>query len=314
MGNSYTNALARLKEQLKPISEEYKKPVMFFWIDAMISYVRYGVTPNEYVGFQFYKKSALEKSRFYTARHSRRYEKLLNAPEHYDLFWDKAKFNAIFSDFVHRDWLLCESGGLEIENFLSSHNKVLVKPTDKSSSKGIHVYAGETAEQLIQSQCLLEEFVVQHHLISELNPSSVNTIRMYTMLDSRGEPHVLTATLRVGGKNAEVDNFHSGGVGYPIEIETGIIKGAGADIMGRRFLFHPSTGVKVIGFQIPNWEGLLRFVYSACRVLPRARLIAWDVAVLENGFEMIKGNYDGDPGLLQTPSGEGQRTKILAFK
>lgn len=205
-------------------------------------------------------------------------------------------------------------GEQQIKEFLSSHAKVLVKPTDKSSGKGIHLYAEESIEQLVQAHYLLEEFVIQHHSISELNPSSVNTIRVYTMLDSNKEPHILTASLRVGGKNAEVDNFHSGGVGYPIDIESGVIKEAGADIIGNRYLFHPGTNVKVIGFQVPNWKELTKFVFSACCVLPNARLIAWDVAVLEDGFEMIEGNYDGDPGFMQTPSNEGMLQRIRTWK
>ena len=40
-------------------------------------------------------------------------------------------------------------------------------------------------------------------------------------------------------------------------------------------------------------------------MIPRARLVAWDIAVLENGFEMIEGNYEGDPGVMQAPSKNG---------
>lgn len=95
------------------------------------------------------------------------------------------------------------------------------------------------------------------------------------MLDGKGIPRILTASLRVGGKGSEVDNYHSGGIGYPIDVTTGIIKAAGADIMGVRHLFHPATNVKVLGFQIPNWDGLVTFVFDACTVIPTARLIAW---------------------------------------
>ena len=111
MDNAYTNALHRLQRQIAPIAREYEKSVFYFWADALLAYIVYGVTPNEYIGFQFYKKNSLEKKRFYTARHSKKYEKLLNAPENYNSFWDKVKFNTIFCDYVQRKWIFCEVGG-----------------------------------------------------------------------------------------------------------------------------------------------------------------------------------------------------------
>lgn len=182
-----------------------------------------------------------------------------------------------------------------------------------SSGHGIHVYKGETVDELIEQSCMLEEFVEQAQELSTLNPSSVNTVRVYTVLDKKGDAHILSASLRVGGKGSEVDNYHSGGVGYPIDPETGVIMAAGADILGRRYLYHPGTGAKTIGFEIPRWEQLKSFVFSACTVTPKARLIAWDIAVLTDGFELIEGNYDGDPGFMQTPSGEGQLITIKEY-
>lgn len=146
--------------------------------------------------------------------------------------------------------------------------------------------------------------------LSKLNPSSVNTVRVYTMIDSGGHPHVLTASLRVGGRDSEVDNYSAGGVAYPIDPETGVIFAPGIDMMGDRYLFHPGTNAKVIGFQIPRWKELISFTFDACKVLPAVRLIAWDVAVLENGFEMIEGNHDGNLDLMQSPSGKGQLSII----
>lgn len=314
MFNSYKNALIRLNRQIEPLTQYYGKSKFFFFFHAFLDHIRYGVTPNQYIGYRFFAKSPLEKERFYTFRHTKKYEALLNDSEYSCTFWDKPLFNKTFHDFVHRDWLLCEEGcELSIKKFIESHKKIIVKPVDLSSGRGIHVYAGDNIDDLIWQHCLLEEFVNQSLEMNKLNPSSVNTIRIYTILDSKSIPHILSASLRVGGKGSDVDNYHSGGVGYPIDVETGVIKSAGADIMGIRHLYHPSTGVKVIGFEIPHWKECVEFVQRACFVVPVARLIAWDVAILENGFEMIEGNYEGDPGLMQAPSGEGLLKKIIEF-
>ena len=123
----------------------------------------------------------------------------MNDPKYYDTFWDKEKFNAAFRDFIHCGWIYCADATEEqIKDFLNSHEKAMVKPTSASSGKGIHVYKSEPAAELIESKALLEEFVIQHHKMSELNPSSVNTIRVYTILDKSNTPHILSASIRVG--------------------------------------------------------------------------------------------------------------------
>lgn len=314
MIKNYLDALKRMSIQLTPISEYYNCSKYSLWFDALWAHITYGVTPNQYIGYQFYKKSRLERKTFYTYRHAKKYEKILNSPKYYDFFWNKAKFNMLFKDFIKRDWVLCEKGKeSEIQSFINSHDKIIVKPTNASSGKGIHIYQNESISSLINAQALLEDFVIQHHSISKLNSSSVNTIRVYTILDKSGKPHILTASLRVGGKGSEVDNYHAGGVGYPIDIKTGVIMGAGADIMGKRYIYHPGSQTKVVGYKIPNYQGLVQFVFNAIKVCPQSRLIAWDIAVLEDGFELIEGNYDGDPGFMQTPSGEGQLKIIKSY-
>lgn len=311
---SYTNGLKRLTKMLVPVAEHYGKPKLYFWLDALGANIRWGVTPNQYIGYRFYQKSRLERAEFYTHRQHYRYEALLNDRKYYDTFWDKEKFNLAFREFVHRDWLFCAGATEEeVNTFLQRHEKVMVKPTSASAGKGIHVYAGESPADLIRSGVLLEEYVKQHHRMAELNPSCVNTVRLYTILDRDGTPHILSASIRVGGAGSEVDNFHSGGVGYPLDAEHGVVMAAGRAMTGERYLYHPGTGAKMIGFEVPEWDKLVAFVFKATQVIPSARMIAWDVAVLEDGFEMLEGNYNGDPGFMQTPSDTGKKREILKY-
>ena len=309
----YKVAFNKLLKSLDPIATKYHTSKIRILWDAAYSALRYGVTPNQYIGFQFWRCSSIEKKLFYTARDQNKYDKQFNDPAHYDDFWNKVKFNQKFTDFIKRDWLFAPDHTIEeIDEFLQSHPKIIIKPTNLSSGRGIEVYRGQfSPQECQQSGILLEEFCHQHHEMTRLNPSSVNTVRMYTILDQAGTPHIISVMIRIGGSNAEVDNYHAGGVGYPVDTETGYVCGPGYDINGNSFYVHPSTGEKVIGFEIPNYNELVRFVFDATAVVPTARLIAWDVAVLEDGFEFIEGNYDGDSGFMQTPSKTGKRFDIL---
>lgn len=107
----YINGIKRLSKGFGPIADEYKIPVAVLWLSAFAAHIKYGVTPNEYLGYRFYEKNAIARKKYYTFRHAKKYEKILNDSALCDSFWDKAKFNTVFKDFVKRDWLLCEPGG-----------------------------------------------------------------------------------------------------------------------------------------------------------------------------------------------------------
>lgn len=124
----------------------------------------------------------------------------------------------------------------------------------------------------------------------------------------------MCASIRVGGKGAEIDNYHAGGVGYPIDIASGIVFKPGVDIMGNRCLFHPSTQAKVVGFQIPRWKELKQFVAEAAMVYPQVSQVAWDIAVTDNGFELIEANLQGNSGFMQAPSEEGKLRIIERYR
>lgn len=289
-------------------------------MDAAKCYLRYGVTPNEYTSWRFYELSHLARTRFYTARDSSKWEARFNNPDYADYFNQKHLTNKLFSDFIRRDWIYTEDSTIDtIHEFLATHPKVIAKPVGLSSGRGIHVVHDENIDELKSSGYLLEEFIIQHSKMATLNQSSVNSVRVYTLsllnmaenISDEAKTLFLSASIRVGGVGAEVDNFHAGGVGYPIDLETGIVSAAGTTIAGEKVLFHPGSGKKVVGFEVPNWNELKRFVVKLDQVVPEARLVAWDVAILENGFELIEANYDGDPGFMQAPSQTGLKKIIV---
>ncbi len=314
MSNRVIVAIKRMDKSLEPICKKYGKSKMFFWVDAFFARLKYGLTPSDYIELEFYKLRGIERKEYYVARHKIKFEKLLNSAETADIFWKKQEFNKAFSDFVKRDWLYTPDATVEeIEEFLNKHPRVIVKPAALYGGTGIHIYNGEPAEQLKAEKCLLEEVIVQHSKMSSLNDTSVNTIRVYTILDRENTPHMISAALRVGRKGAEVDNFHSGGVSYPVDEKYGVVSGAGYNLACERFIYHPGTETKVVGFEIPNWNELKEFVFSAAKLFPQARLIAWDAVVLEDGFELIEANYSGCLRVMQEPMREGKLKFIKKY-
>ena len=310
----YTNALKRLLRQLDPICDKYKTLKLFFLIDAAYCYVRHGSSPRDYINYQFYKLKNNEKKKFITMRGTKKIEKIFNDPKNAECFNNKFKFNENFKKFVKRKWIYAPvKTDKEIIQFINSTDKVIVKPIDLSSGRGVYKLdvnkikdVEKFCREVKESKSLIEEFILQHEEINKLNITSVNTIRIYTIIDNLGKCNIIYAALRVGGGNASVDNFHNGGVGYVLDIKTGVVKKQGINIDGEEYIRHPSSGILMLGYQIPNWNELIIFVSDAAKVFPKSRYIGWDVAITRDGFEMIEGNYMADPGFLQALDKEGK--------
>ena len=152
-----------------------------------------------------------------------------------------------------------------------------------------------------QTYLLLDECIKQDSCMSFGN-KSVNTIRVYTIIDTCGKAHVVQTILRVGVGDSVVDNYCSGGYIYPVDIKSGRVDntgwGHGADYSG--IMIHPGTDIKMLGYQIPYWNDVKRYSCSLAEHLPEVRCVGWDIVVADNPchVDFIEGNHDAHSGML----------------
>lgn len=96
------------------------------------------------------------------------------------------------------------------------------------------------------SEAVIEEYLDQHPVLSEMNPTSVNTYRLCVLQGHDGMSRTLFGYLRMGRGGAIVDNQSSGGIVAPIDLETGI---AGCAIDGlptrETYPVHPDNGAAI---------------------------------------------------------------------
>ena len=270
------------QEKLREIARSNQIPYFLLKWDCRISRLLDGANPAQYIAFKFYKLRGRERQSYY-------------APE---------------------------ATEEELLSFLSRHEKILLKPVQLTQGQGIRLLSTEDTAQgpeafyrkAQQDKLLLEAFLIQHEELSAVNPSSVNTVRICTVRDRAGEVHVIGASLRGGGAGSVVDNLHADGVQYPIDVESGLIIRGGVKFNGERDVYyHPSTGLKMIGLQIPNWELILDTVKEAGKVLPHIRYVGWDVAVTADGCELIEANVrQGSNGMQQ--DGVGKYRLIMKYR
>jgi len=211
---------------------------------------------------------------------------------------DKIEFNQIFSDFLGREWIDLRKTDEESFNvFIKNHKIVFAKPTTQFGGKGILRIETDSIdnpsalyEQLISEKKYdVEQQIVQHHKMNLLSDSSVNSLRITTLL-VEDTVHVLYSLVRISDGHSFVDNISSGGMYCPIDALGKISADAFCDSKITYFNRHPETNTVFKGFEIPYFAEAIALVTEAALRVIEIRYIGWDVAITENGPVLIEGN------------------------
>lgn len=70
---------------------------------------------------------------------------------------------------------------------------------------------------------IMEQLIVRNEGIAKVNPSSVNNIRVITMVDRNGEVYIINTLAKFGGGAVCISNTMGGGCCCHIDEKTGII-------------------------------------------------------------------------------------------
>ena len=279
---------------------------VLLFLDILWCNLVYGTFDEDYIRFQFYRKNARERRRWYTGCLNYYWMMdILYDKYAIDVFDNKNLFDKVFKKYMkHETLYLAESTEDEVRAFIDKHGEVIVKPADGALGVGIYKLKSSDIDgvnKVVNSisageKLILEQLIVQHPCMEKLNPTSVNTIRVISMLDRKGEPHILNTVAMLGADRGCVSNTHSGGCLCHIDSETGIIDHLGSDVSGNTYLKHPVTNVVLPGYQLVNWGGVCNYVKQLAKVVPTARYIGWDIVILEEGYDVIEGNIHPGPG------------------
>ena len=283
------------------------------WKDEIYCALRFGCSPDDFFRYEFYKKSDFERDKFITYKRSQNIIRKYNDKEKNFIFDDKSEFNKWFKDYIKRDWIdLRTANRKDFESFLRKHGKAILKPVKGGQGRDIfilHTRDSETFEFERYRDYIAEELLIQDKKMKKLNPSSVNTVRVLTF---KGK--IIACALRIGGDNSVVDNLHSNGVCAHLDLKTGVIDALCIDNKMQKYLYHPKTGIKLVGFCVPHWKEIRHIVLQASSLVPEVQYVGWDVAVLENGAAIIEGNRDPGHSVVQMIVQSGLYNKIRKYR
>ena len=147
----------------------------------------------------------------------------------------------------------------------------------------------EKAIRPIQGDIVVQRPLKQHKALSAINESSVNTIRVLSLLQEDGTK-IYSCILRMGVGDSKVDNASSGGITCGIT-EEGKLKKLAYKPSGAVFEKHPTSGLAFEGYEIPGFAEVRKMVEKAHPMVPHFRLVAWDFAINQEGQPvMIEAN------------------------
>jgi len=181
--------------------------------------------------------------------------------------------------------------GIMVESFRIKNNRTTYKNL-------------ETIElfRLYKKDFIVQELVEQSSAMKELNPSSLNTLRLMSYLKPDGV-HILSSVIRIGQPGHHTDNFSGGGIVCGIDPK-GNLKHKGYSKNGNVYT-ETHTHVSFKGFQIPNYSKVLDMVKTMHPKVPYFKFISWDIGINDNEFPVFieYNTYYQDVDLHQITNG-----------
>lgn len=163
------------------------------YLDILYSSLVFGSTFSEYFLYRFNVKTYAERRTFVTTYSKQMdFTRIINNKKDCEIFNNKYKTYLKFNEYYCRDAILVNSSEdyAVFCQFVKKHAQFVYKPINDSHGNGVKLIDSlnydcieSVFKDIIQGgECMLEERVIQVAEISALNPSSVNTVRIPSVL------------------------------------------------------------------------------------------------------------------------------------
>lgn len=138
---------------------------------------------------------------------------------------------------------------------------------------------------------IVEENIIQSTQLSQINPSSVNTLRVVVQ-NINDEMQIKTCILRMGRQGKEVDNSAQGGISINVDLNSGrFAQSATAEHGAGTIPQHPDTKYVFNGNGINDWDNVKSQIESIANKLSDFKDIALDIAITKDQVILVEFNF-----------------------
>ena len=307
----------RLNKHIDIIQKNTGKSRFSIKWDMMWNFLTRGTGYTDYFRCNFIELSNKEKDTFATAKRFYKLLAYLNSEEYIVVLSDKLIFNELFREYLKRDFInLRVSSAADLKEFLKDKTTVVAKETHGEGGHGITKYKVADIkdvdalykELVSKDQLLVEDAIIQHEDLNQINPYVVNSFRVITLYKD-GKARMIANALRINQDDAEVigctnDLYFS--IGEDGRIDSNVV-----DDYGNVYETHPMTGKRFSDVLIHGVKEAFEMCEEAHKRIPQVRYIGWDVAFSVNGPLLVEGNEYPGYGLVQHFKLKDKRTGHL---
>lgn len=160
---------------------------------------------------------------------------------------------------------------------------------------------------------LFQEVIRMHPEVVKRVGPGVSTVRVIVLVEEDG-PTIAQAVWKVIGGDAIADNnWREGNLLADIDLETGtvtrLVRGRGPNM--EELVDHPTTGERVVGFELPHWAEVLELTRRYSTIAHKVRFQGWDIAICEEGPKVVEFNVGSAVSLMQHARAEGFGTAMF---
>lgn len=179
-----------------------------------------------------------------------------------------------------------------VQLIISYDDKVIIKPsTDTSSGKNVRILDTNISSAEIKNilklygdNYVVQVLVEQSLVTSQLNPTSLQTMRINTLL-LNGECTAIKSTMRCGGVGQIVDNLNAGGFMVGISSD-GRLNRLGYSFDGQ--IHNQTNGFKLHDIIIPNFKNVVNTAIKChIKYLPNCSFVAWDFSLTKDNKPIL---------------------------
>jgi hypothetical protein len=221
-------------------------------------------------------------------------------------FNDKNYYSLLFPTIKQPEVLARNIGGVFVDadyklisvkrviELISSEDEVICKPSLESGS-GRRIQFWNYSKDVLEIESflnnrtefdyILQKIIHQHDDLNKIHSSSVNSLRIVSLLMQDGV-YILSSNLRMGVGAGRVDNVTAGGISCGINSDGSLKKYATAYYSGEKFDRHPQ-GLVFEGFKVPSYDQAINLVREAHPLIPHFRLVSWDIAIDKDGNPIL---------------------------
>jgi glutathione synthase/RimK-type ligase-like ATP-grasp enzyme len=227
--------VASVLERAKESSAQHDKWMPAVVVDMLWQAGFRNVGFQDYIDYDFAILSRDERATYMTHPVSNQLSQRFDHPDFRYIFQDKVEFDRVFSEHLHRAWMVVEEGNAaEVRALTERLGTIVTKEPVGQAGTGVHRYhAADVSDWdefhrglLARGELLIEEVIVQHADLAAVCPGTVNTTRVTAFFD--GEKTHILAMAQKFGRGAVSDQMTFGGF-YTMLDDDGHAVGPGYD-------------------------------------------------------------------------------------